>query len=157
MDVSCVIFDKSCQLIDVAYYNKLQVLQGSVIHSGDNRSGEGDGDDEMITVMLDSLPGEVDKLIFVINMYSKGQTFRSVETAYCRVFELHNDICRFNMKDFLDCEALIVAQLSRGMTRWDVQALGIPAKGRNFKESFKELKKVAGAKRVSIIDCLWGM
>eukprot|EP00917_Polyrhabdina_sp_WS-2016_P030020 GHVP01063998.1.p1 GENE.GHVP01063998.1~~GHVP01063998.1.p1 ORF type:complete len:235 (+),score=22.24 GHVP01063998.1:253-957(+) len=147
LDVSCVIFDKDSNIIDVVYFNKLQALNGYVRHSGDNRNGEGDGDDEVITVSLDKLPKHVYKLIFVINMYSVEKTFRDVKTAYCRVFEIQGEICRYYMSDFLNSEALIAAQIYFGDTGWEVQALGIPASGRTFKESLEKIQEVARADR----------
>eukprot|EP00917_Polyrhabdina_sp_WS-2016_P026214 GHVP01056275.1.p1 GENE.GHVP01056275.1~~GHVP01056275.1.p1 ORF type:complete len:217 (+),score=29.02 GHVP01056275.1:58-651(+) len=150
LDVSCVIFDKNSELVDAVYYNRLNALNGSVKHSGDNRNGEGDGDDEVITIFLDKLPKEVNKFVIVINMYSNGKTFHDVKTAYCRVFESQEDICRYNMSDFLMSEALIVAQIYLSNSRWEVQALGIPTRGRNFIESFNEIQEVARANRSSI-------
>eukprot|EP00917_Polyrhabdina_sp_WS-2016_P026212 GHVP01056271.1.p1 GENE.GHVP01056271.1~~GHVP01056271.1.p1 ORF type:complete len:145 (+),score=12.08 GHVP01056271.1:465-899(+) len=83
-------------------------------------------------------------------MYSKGKTFKDVNTAYCRVFGTRNEICRYNMTDFQNCEALIVAQIYLSHSRWKVQALGIPASGRTFKESYDQIQSVARSKKSAI-------
>eukprot|EP00917_Polyrhabdina_sp_WS-2016_P030021 GHVP01064000.1.p1 GENE.GHVP01064000.1~~GHVP01064000.1.p1 ORF type:complete len:212 (+),score=29.82 GHVP01064000.1:56-637(+) len=145
MDVSCVIFDKDSKFIDVVWFKNLNALNDSIKHSGDNLNGQGDGDDEVITVLLDRLPQEVHTLIFVINMYSAGTSFQDVKTAYCRVFDVQNDICRYNMSDFLNSEALIVAKVHFYQTRWEVQALGIPASGRTYRQTMDKIKEVASS------------
>eukprot|EP00917_Polyrhabdina_sp_WS-2016_P026216 GHVP01056281.1.p1 GENE.GHVP01056281.1~~GHVP01056281.1.p1 ORF type:complete len:236 (+),score=29.32 GHVP01056281.1:480-1187(+) len=141
LDVSCVILDKDSELLDAVYYNRLETLGGSIKHSGDNRSGNGAGDNELITVLLNKLPKEVDTLIFIINMFSPGKSFQDVKSAYCRVFEEQGEICRYNIKDFNESEGLILAQVYKKQSRWIIQALGIPVTGRTFKESFYQNKK----------------
>eukprot|EP00917_Polyrhabdina_sp_WS-2016_P030022 GHVP01064002.1.p1 GENE.GHVP01064002.1~~GHVP01064002.1.p1 ORF type:complete len:197 (+),score=29.42 GHVP01064002.1:1-591(+) len=126
MDVSCVIFDKDSKFIDVVWFKNLNALNDSIKHSGDNLNGQGDGDDEVITVLLDRLPQEVHTLIFVINMYSAGTSFQ-------------------DMSDFLNSEALIVAKVHFYQTRWEVQALGIPASGRTYRQTMDKIKEVASS------------
>eukprot|EP00917_Polyrhabdina_sp_WS-2016_P026211 GHVP01056267.1.p1 GENE.GHVP01056267.1~~GHVP01056267.1.p1 ORF type:complete len:160 (+),score=23.21 GHVP01056267.1:480-959(+) len=117
LDVSCVILDKDSELLDAVYYNRLETLGGSIKHSGDNRSGNGAGDNELITVLLNKLPKEVDTLIFIINMFSPGKSFQDVKSAYCRVFEEQGEICRYNIKDFNESEGLILAQVYKKQSR----------------------------------------
>ena len=59
---------------------------GSIVHSGDNRTGEGDGDDESIQVNLEQLPAGVKHLVFTVNSFT-GQNFEAVENAYCRIVD----------------------------------------------------------------------
>jgi len=80
LDVAAVLFDVRGQLIDAAFYKQLEIEEGAIIHSGDNRNGEGDGDDETIFVNLDQLSQKVKIIMFVVSAYSGG-TFKNVETA----------------------------------------------------------------------------
>jgi stress response protein SCP2 len=70
----------------VAFYNQLRSKDGSVEHLGDNRTGEGEGDDEVIRVDLTAVPPQVDVVMFVVTSY-EGQTFEQVQNAYCRLVD----------------------------------------------------------------------
>ena len=70
------------------FFNNLKSPDGSVEHTGDNLTGEGEGDDEMIKVNLASVPAEVDKVVFPVSIYdaeSRGQNFGQVRNAFIRV------------------------------------------------------------------------
>ena len=64
----------------MAFYNNLTASNGAVIHSGDNKTGEGDGDDESIKINVDALPVDIKVIMFVVTAYSGG-TFEHLETA----------------------------------------------------------------------------
>ena len=81
LDASCLMFDASNQMVDQVWFQKLQSNDGSIRHSGDNRTGAGDGDDETINVNLEKLPAHVVTLIFTVNSFT-GDTFDQVENAY---------------------------------------------------------------------------
>jgi stress response protein SCP2 len=68
-------------ITDACFYNQMSADNGSVRHSGDNRSGEGGGDDEFIGIDLDTLSPNVKVIVFVVSAYTEGQTFRHVKTA----------------------------------------------------------------------------
>ena len=72
--------------MDACYFGKLVILNGVVQHSGDNLTGEGGGDDEVITVHLGDLPPQVTGLVFTVNSFS-GQKFTEVAKAYCRLID----------------------------------------------------------------------
>ncbi|MDM9678639.1 TerD family protein, partial [Raoultella planticola] len=66
------------------WFRKLKSTCGSVVHTGDNLTGEGDGDDEVINVYLGQLPVKVEYLAFTVNSF-RGQSFNDVDNAFCRV------------------------------------------------------------------------
>ena len=86
LDVTCVALDTYSFEMDAAYYNQTNILDGSIIHSGDNHDGVGDGDDEQIRIDLNKLPQRCKSLWFIVNAFSGGD-FSGVETAR---FTLYN-------------------------------------------------------------------
>ena len=81
LDASCLMFDQAKQLVDIVWFRQLKSKDGAVTHTGDNLTGEGDGDDESIIVDLDRLPAGVQTLVFTVNSF-RGQTFDEVENAF---------------------------------------------------------------------------
>ncbi len=86
LDASCILFDDNNKAVDTVYFGHLKSKDGSIVHTGDNRTGAGDGDDEQIIVDLDKVPANVKSLVFTVNSFT-GQTFDSVENAYCRLVD----------------------------------------------------------------------
>ncbi|MFP1529409.1 TerD family protein [Escherichia coli] len=82
----CVLMDSTGKTIDTIWFRKLESTCGAVVHSGDNLTGEGDGDDEVIKVNLSRLPANVEYLAFTVNSF-RGQSFNDVENAFCRVVD----------------------------------------------------------------------
>ncbi len=70
LDASCVMFDEQKKLVDVIWFKQLKSKDGSITHSGDNRTGDGDGDDEQIVVNLDKVPAQVKSLGFTVNSFT---------------------------------------------------------------------------------------
>lgn len=81
-------FDQTGQIKDACYYNKLSAANGAVLHSGDNKSGEGHGDDEHIKIELDHLPEDIKIIVFVVTAYNKGGSFHNVKTAKAQLRDL---------------------------------------------------------------------
>ena len=84
LDASVIAYDANRKKIDSCYFGKLAILGGVIQHSGDNLTGEGGGDDEVITVHLGDIPPQVTGLVFTVNSFS-GQKFTEVAKAYCRL------------------------------------------------------------------------
>eukprot|EP00917_Polyrhabdina_sp_WS-2016_P031528 GHVP01067247.1.p1 GENE.GHVP01067247.1~~GHVP01067247.1.p1 ORF type:complete len:330 (+),score=55.55 GHVP01067247.1:425-1414(+) len=103
LDVSCVLLGRDGQLVDVAFFHNKVAQGGAVVHSGDNRTGEGDGDDEKISLNLDSLSKEVAVIFFIINTYTKGLNFSQVKNAYCRVIDssLGQEVCHYKVRKII--------------------------------------------------------
>lgn len=81
LDASAVLFNQVGVIQDACFYNKMSAANGSVRHSGDNRSGEGAGDDEFIGIDLDSLSPDIKVIMFVVTAYTEGGSFKHVKTA----------------------------------------------------------------------------
>ena len=73
LDASCIMFDSNKQPVDAIWFSQLKSKDGSVVHTGDNRTGDGDGDDEVINVDLSKVPANVVSLVFTVNSFT-GQT-----------------------------------------------------------------------------------
>jgi tellurium resistance protein TerZ len=80
LDLTAVLFDMTGTVVDACFYSQLDICGGAVKHSGDNKTGEGDGDDEVITLDLDALDGAIKVIMFVVTAHSGG-SFKSVESA----------------------------------------------------------------------------
>lgn len=112
------------------YFGHTTSKCGSVHHTGDNLTGEGEGDDETIIVDLKKVPSSVQKLVFVVNIYkcvSKKQHFGMVENAYIRIVNMSNkqEMVRFNLTEqYTGKTGLIVGEIYRDGNEWKFGALG---------------------------------
>lgn len=115
---------------DVVYFGNLTHPSRSVKHMGDNLTGDGAGDDEQIFVELKAVPANVEKLIFVVNIYdcvSRRQDFGMIQNAYIRIVDNHSkqELLRFNLTDnYKGYTALEVGEVYRNGGEWKFAALG---------------------------------
>lgn len=90
LDASCLMLDANGQGLDIVFFNQLRSKDGAITHSGDDRTGDLDGDDgldnEIISVRLDSLSAQVDQIVFFLNSF-EGHDFASVPFASIRLYE----------------------------------------------------------------------
>ena len=130
LDASCLVFDENKNLVDIVYFGQLGSKDGSIKHTGDNLTGEGDGDDEEIIVNLNKVPASVKTLIFTVNSY-RGQTFAQVENAFCRLVDKSNneEIARYNLSAQGNHTAMIMAKVYRHNGEWKMHAIGENANG----------------------------
>ncbi|MFD0360540.1 TerD family protein [Nocardia sp. GCM10030253] len=124
LDASVAMF-ADANLVDVAYYGQLTSKDGSVRHQGDNLTGEGEGDDEMILVDLTRIPAHVSTLLFMVTSY-KGHTFEQVQNAFCRLVDGANnaELARYTMAGGMRFTAMAMAKVYRVGSDWKMQALG---------------------------------
>ena len=115
---------------DMIFYNNLKSVDGSVEHMGDNLTGAGEGDDEVINVALDKIPADVEKLAFVITIHeaeTRKQNFGMVSKAFARIV---NDVggtelARFDLTEDMSTEtAMIVGEVYRHANEWKFRAVG---------------------------------
>ena len=113
----------------VIYYNDM-VGQGIKLH-GDNRTGEGEGDDEKISISLDKLPIECKKVVFAVTIYDavrRRQIFSKVKNAYVRLVNEdkgNEEICRYNLtEDGGNNTGIIFAELFKENGNWQFKAIG---------------------------------
>lgn len=139
LDVSAIQLNAKGQDVDTVFFGNLEG-QG-IVHSGDNLTGEGSGDDEVISLTLDKLAPEVQQIYFVINIYTKDRTFAEVANPKCRIFTKEggavSELCHYRLAEATNGQALIMGRLFRapGDVRWGFQAIGQPCTGRTWKDS----------------------
>lgn len=135
LDASCILFDAQNNPTDVVWFRQLKSKDGSILHTGDNRTGEGDGDDEQIVVDLTRVPENVKSLVFTVNSFT-GQNFSKVENATCRIFNKSNnvEIARYNLSTLGSHTAQIMAKVYRHDGEWKMHAIGEPGRGATFND-----------------------
>ncbi|MEI7475211.1 MAG: TerD family protein [bacterium] len=135
LDASCILFDEANHMTDAVWFKQLKSHDGSIIHTGDNRTGDGDGDDEQIIVNLSAIPATVNTLMFVVNNFT-GQSFNKVENAYCRIINAVNnkEIAKYNLNCNGNHTAMIMAKIYRHDNEWKIHAIGESADGRTFQD-----------------------
>jgi tellurium resistance protein TerD len=112
------------------FFNNLKSPDGSVEHTGDNLTGEGEGDDEMIKVSLASVPAEVDKVVFPVSIYdaeTRGQSFGQVRNAFIRVVNQadNSELARYDLSEDASNEtAMIFGEVYRNGNEWKFRAVG---------------------------------
>ncbi|OPH60443.1 stress protein [Paenibacillus ferrarius] len=132
-DASVIMLDENGRLAkekNVVFFANLQSPDGSVVHSGDNRTGEGDGDDEQIAVSLNKVPADVSKIVFVVNIYdcvNRKQDFGHIQSAYIRILNDSNnqELVKFNLtENYAGKTSLIVGEMYRNDGEWKFSAIG---------------------------------
>lgn len=135
LDASCVLFDNNHKVIDTVWFRQLKSRDGSIVHTGDNRTGAGDGDDEQIIVDLAKVPDTINTLVFTVNSFT-GQTFEMVANAYCRMVNASNqsEIARYTLSAQGSHTAQIMAKIYRHNNEWKMHAIGEPSQGRTIEQ-----------------------
>lgn len=133
LDASCIMLDANKQMVDAIWFGQLQSKDSSIQHTGDNRTGAGDGDDEVINVNLSRIPDHVQALVFTVNSFT-GQTFATVNNAFCRLVNASNnsEVARYDLSAQGSHTALILAKIYRHNGEWKMHAIGEIASGRTF-------------------------
>jgi len=115
---------------DFIFYNNLRSSDGSVEHTGDNLTGEGEGDDEQVKVDLEKISSEVNKLVFSVTIHdaeTRRQSFGQVSGAFIRVVngESNNEIVRYDLSEDASTEtAMLFGEVYRNKGEWKFKAIG---------------------------------
>ena len=115
---------------DVVYFGNLKHPSGAIVHTGDNLTGEGEGDDEQILVDLTAVPADYDKLVFVVNIYdceSRKQDFGMIANAFIRICDERTgeEFCRYNLSEsYAGMTAMIFGEIYRYNGEWKFNAIG---------------------------------
>jgi tellurium resistance protein TerD len=115
---------------DFVFYGNLKHASGAVEHTGDNLTGEGDGDDEVINVDLSKIPANVAKIAFTVTIYDpevRAQNFGMVSNAFIRVVNANGgaELIRYDLGEDYSIEtAVVVAEIYRHGTEWKFNAIG---------------------------------
>ncbi len=125
---------------DFIFYNNLDGRNGAVKHTGDNLTGEGDGDDEVILINFSKMPSEIHKVAITVTIHDasvRRQNFGQVSNAYVRVAKMANDndtkgeeVLRFNLVEEFSVEtALVVCEIYRHGKDWKFNAVAAGYQG----------------------------
>lgn len=115
---------------DFIYYNQLRSPEGAVEHTGDNRSGKGEGDDEVIKIDLDKIPAGVEKVVFTVTIHdaaARKQNFGQITNAFIRVVneESNAEIVRYDLaEDYSTETAMVFGELYSHNGEWKFRAVG---------------------------------
>lgn len=112
------------------FFNNLRSPEGSIEHTGDNTTGEGEGDDEVINVDLTATPPTITSIFFPVSIYdgdSRSQSFGQVRNAYIRVVDRANgkELARYDLSEDASTEtAMVFGELYRNGAEWKFRAIG---------------------------------
>lgn len=115
---------------DVVYHSNLEHESHAVRHMGDNRTGDGDGDDEVIEIELSRIPAAYDRLIFVVNIYEaneRKQNFGMIQNAFIRIVDrsTNTEMCRYDLSgDYHTSTSMIFGEVYRVNGVWKFNAMG---------------------------------
>ena len=147
LDAGCLLFGEEFKHLETVFFMRLSSSNGSVKHSGDNLTGEGEGDDEVIEVDLSAVPQRAVHLVFVVNSFS-GHKFSDVKRAFCRLFisESGHELARFDLSGGEATTGMLMARLSRSDSGspsggWQMTALGLSAPGMTARGSVKRAQQ----------------
>lgn len=126
IDSSIVTLDDNLKLVEYIYYGHKQSADGSINHQGDNTTGQGQGDDENITINLENISKNVSYLGCSINVFSGGKTFKDVTEAFCRLIDWNSkkEFCKYNLNEFGNSKCCLMCYLKRDGKGWKIKGLG---------------------------------
>lgn len=135
LDASVLVFDRDKRAMDTVWFGQLKGMGGAISHSGDNRTGDGAGDDETISVDLSALPATAVDLVFTVNSFT-GQKFDAVENATCRMVDetTNAEICRYTLSEKGSHTGVVMARVTRTADGWQFTAIGEVINGRTVKD-----------------------
>ncbi|MFE1519888.1 TerD family protein [[Kitasatospora] papulosa] len=143
LDASVIAFGPDRGHLDSCYFGKLSILNGAIKHSGDNLTGEGAGDDEVIVVDLGRIPAEATGLVFTVNSFT-GQKFTEVAKAYCRLIDAATgeELVRFDLTGAEPQTGVMMAKLIKQFSgEWEMTAVGEFVKSRTVRGMVKPAAK----------------
>jgi tellurium resistance protein TerD len=133
LDASALMLGSNGKIVSdqhFVFFNNLKSPDGSVEHMGDNRTGEGEGDDEVIKVHLAAVPEDVEKIVIAVSIYeseTNQQTFGQVRNAFMRVVNQadEREIARYDLSEDASTEtAMLFGELYRNGSEWKFRAVG---------------------------------
>jgi len=139
LDASVVALDASNTVVDVIFFNHKVGCNGSIVHSGDNRTGQGEGDDEVITLSLQKVPANVVRLVCVVNSYTRTSLSRA-KSAYVRVLDGTRVLAIHTLTRMVDSVGMIFCFFQRDSKgSWMFQSCTHPVSGNTANESLRDI------------------
>ena len=134
LDASVLCLDSNKRIADIkdiVYFGNLKHQSGAIAHQGDNLTGAGDGDDEVIVVDLPKIPQRISRLVFVVNIYEciqRKQDFSQVENAFVRLVNRANnkELARYDLSgsNYAGMTGMTLAEIYRHNNEWKMAAIG---------------------------------
>lgn len=147
LDASIAALDAGNRQVGCVSFKHLRDLGNALVHSGDNRTGEGDGDDERVTIDFALMPPHVEKLAVVVNAFTGGKTFMDVKSAYFRVVSQSVGTMGFyRLSEMSKTTGILMGMflLNRENGLWYFQAVGRPVGGNVLMQSMPNVIKFLG-------------
>lgn len=143
LDASCLMLNSNLEMEENIYFGNLRSRCASVQHEGDNLTGDGDGDDEVIRVDLEKVPANVHHLVFTVNSY-RGQSFNDVANASCRLYDdlTGKVVAEYNLTEQGPQTGLVMVSLYRHNNTWKLKALGDLGNGRMGSEMLDQIRQL---------------
>jgi len=150
LDASCVLLNTNKQPLETIYFRNLKSKYGCVTHSGDDLTGDMDGDDgldnEIITVDLDRVPAEIDQIVFFLNSFKK-QDFADIPFATIRIYEgtpervdkIFATLDIANGREFTGKVSMVMGKFYRKNGEWKFSAIGEPTNDRDLKQTVETI------------------
>ena len=145
LDASITGFDEKYNVVEAIYFSNKRGLNGSVIHFGDNTTGAGEGDDEIIKVILNKVPQRVIYLAVTINSYKKNSLIKA-KSAYIRLYTPSYHLGKYTLNRTKDCIGLLLGVFERDPIRnnWYFRVMADPIEGNKVTLSFDDIKTLLG-------------
>jgi len=146
LDASAILFDAQKNVVDKVWFQKKKSNDGALKHSGDNLTGAGDGDDEVIEIDLPRVAANVQSIVFVITSYSR-QTFDQVENVFARVLDAstsrNEEVVRYDLNEGGNHTGKVIVKVYRQGNGWAIQAIGNAANGQTVNDVTNDAASVA--------------
>jgi stress response protein SCP2 len=143
LDASVITFDRQLNNLEIIYHKNLTSKDGNIIHHGDNKTGIGEGDDEVITVKLSKLDEKVASLAVIVNSF-KGNDMRGIKSAFIRLFDDDKPIGCHVLGNGSETVGLLLGYFRRNYEnkKWSFQVMISPLPGTQAPESIEKLKSI---------------
>lgn len=128
---------------DIVYFGRTEHPSHAIRHGGDNLTGDGDGDDEVINIWLEQIPFDITEIAVGVNIYEgarRNQTFGKINNAFIRLVDrqTNQEICRYTLSKSAEYANEIAVMFGRFIRTpnegWQFEALGIPVRGNSISE-----------------------
>ena len=153
LDGSVTAFDINNNPIESIFYKHLSGLEGTILHHGDNLTGKGDGDDEIITINLDFIPPNVSYLAIAINSFTSNSLIKA-KSAFIRIFTNSVGIGRYILSRTKDCIGLLLGLFERDpqIGKWYFNVMCDPIEGNVITNSYNSIKQLLDEYKSSFIS-----